>query len=257
MMDPIASLPNARYERKFVAESYGLAAALAIVRGHSALFREAYPPRFVNNVYLDTPAFQSYYQHTGGAPTRLKTRIRWYGALDGTADPVALELKIKSGEVGGKIARPLPPIRDPRRAGPELEAALAEADLPPMWIEFLRGRQAVLVNRYRRHYFLSGDGLFRLTVDSQIQFFSPGPPRHAPTPPIPIVIEIKYAPEHAPQAARITNSLPLRLGRCSKYVLGIRTIGFVAAGRPLRPAPAAPAEASAPAAEPAPAGAAR
>lgn len=249
-------LPNARYERKFVAGLYSLPSVLALVRGHPAVFRETYPPRFVNNLYLDSPTFESYREHVNGAPNRVKTRIRWYGALDGPIDSPAIERKIKRGEVGGKISYPLPPIDDPRSTIHGIEAALAEADLPDALVEFLRGRQAALLNRYGRHYFLSGDGLFRLTVDARIQFFSPGPARHAPTRAVPIVIELKFAPEHADAAQHITNILPFRLARCSKYVLGIQAVGLISAGRPFRFAPGAPPEPLTAVSEPAPAWAA-
>lgn len=261
-------LPNARYERKFVAQSYSLEAVLAIVRRHPAMFREIYPPRAVNNLYLDSPSFQSYHEHVNGAANRAKTRIRWYGALDGFIESPALERKIKHGEVGGKISYRLPPIHDPRSTMHDsslhtihdspLESALAEAGLPGALVEFLRGRQPSLVNRYGRHYFLSRDGLFRLTVDTHIQFFSPceTAPCRAPMRPVPIVIELKFAPEHADAAARVTNILPFRLARCSKYILGIQAIGFVSSGRPFRFAPSASPEPLALVPEPAPAGAA-
>lgn len=70
-------LPNPRYERKFTVQGLALSEILALVRRHPAAFREAYPPRMVNNVYFDTPGLNNYYDHVNGAPNRIKTRVRW------------------------------------------------------------------------------------------------------------------------------------------------------------------------------------
>jgi hypothetical protein len=39
-----------------------------------------------------------------------------------------------------------------------------------------------------------------------------------------IVIELKFGLAAADSAAHITNALPFRLARCSKYVLGITSL---------------------------------
>jgi hypothetical protein len=46
-------LPKLRYEKKFIAEGFTLPEVLARVKRHPAAFREVYPPRIVNNIYLD------------------------------------------------------------------------------------------------------------------------------------------------------------------------------------------------------------
>ena len=72
--------PNLRYERKFIADRLALAEVLALVKRHPAAFREAYPARNVNNLYLDSPDLRDYRDHVNGIAHRTKTRIRWYGA---------------------------------------------------------------------------------------------------------------------------------------------------------------------------------
>ena len=40
-----------------------------------------------------------------------------------------------------------------------------------------------------------------------------------------VILELKFAPRHAELAAdAVTNSLPFRLAKCSKYVLGIERL---------------------------------
>ena len=106
MMTPFP--PNLRYERKFLAGRLSLAEVLALVRRHPALFREAYPPRSVNNIYLDSPALRDYHDHIQGVACRSKTRIRWYGSCGVSVERPVLERKIKQGAVGGKLSHPLP-----------------------------------------------------------------------------------------------------------------------------------------------------
>jgi hypothetical protein len=85
---------------------------------------------------------------------------------------------------------------------------------------------STLVNCYQRHYFVSADGNYRLTVDWNLRFagfahLAAAGTLSAAGPSV--IIELKYAPCHADQAAdAVSNALPLRLARCSKYVLGIQ-----------------------------------
>ncbi len=220
---------NLRYERKFLAERMTPAEVLHIVRRHPAMFREPYPPRSVNNVYLDTPALGDYHDHVRGVANRAKLRIRWYGPSGVTLDEPVLEHKLKRGLVGGKVSHPLPLIRlaageplsvtDAVRNCPEAPATLRAA---------ARSRIPSLVNRYQRRYFVSADGHFRLTVDWDLQFadfrrFAAGGPFSAAD--FAVIIELKYSPACAGSAAAVVaNSLPFRLARCSKYVLGIERL---------------------------------
>ncbi|HOX00831.1 MAG TPA: VTC domain-containing protein [Candidatus Paceibacterota bacterium] len=222
-----APLPRPRCERKFIAQGLSLDETLALIRLHPALFRSAYPARQVNNVYLDSPALRDYLDHVHGAARRLKTRIRWYGIENGAIEIPVLERKLKSGHVSGKESHPLPPLPlDGALPTKTVDAALDGASLPSLLRAELRHLEPALVNRYERHYFLSADGRFRLTVDTRLLFFGVRPstgsivglPSGNGSP----VIELKFSPEHAATAAAIANALPFRMVRFSKYVLGIK-----------------------------------
>jgi hypothetical protein len=43
-------------------------------------------------------------------------------------------------------------------------------------------------------------------------------------PAAPVVVELKYGLAEAEFAAPLTNALPFRLARCSKYVLGVTSL---------------------------------
>ncbi len=218
--------PNPRYERKFVTDALTLHEVLALVRRHPAAFREVYSARWVNNLYLDSPDLRDYHDHVDGVAHRAKTRIRWYGAWSGRIDSPALERKLKRGLVSGKISHILPPLA--MNAGvsrSDLEAAFERANLPGLTRSALCHLLPSLPNRYQRHYFRSADGHFRLTVDSELQFAAARPTSGAGvsfcSPVALIVMELKFGLAEADAAAGVTNALPFRLARCSKYVLGI------------------------------------
>jgi hypothetical protein len=223
------ALPNLRYERKFVAEGFALAEVLARVRRHPGAFREIYPPRVVDNVYLDSPSRRDYHDHINGAANRVKTRVRWYGPQFQSAERPTLERKLKRGLVSGKAGHSLPNLAI---NGGSLRSLLTSnfkaAELPPELRLALQLMEPALLNRYRRHYLLCRDGKFRLTVDSELQFAgvrSGGRPTGFSGPASTVVIiELKFAPEFAEIAGLVTNALPFRLSRFSKYVAGIQTL---------------------------------
>lgn len=102
--------------------------------------------------------------------------------------------------------------------------ALSDAALPPFLTAALWHLEPAL-NRYRRYYFLSCDGKFRLTVDCCLEFAAV-PTAHRPaihlSPPAKsLILELKFAPDAAQNTDLITNALPFRVARFSKYVAGI------------------------------------
>ena len=224
-------LPQLRCERKFIGQRLSLAEVAALVRRHPALFREIYPPRTVNNIYLDSDVLRDYFDHVEGVANRVKTRIRWYGPLNGHIARPTLERKLKRGFVSGKAAHSLSAITlAGSLARPALDEALARSELPAALRMAVRHLRPALVNRYQRQYWLSACGRFRLTIDWNLQFSDPHASRlsanrvAAVSPGV--ILELKFDPQYMEGAAAISNALPLHLSRCSKYVLGIESLGL-------------------------------
>jgi hypothetical protein len=219
-------IPNARYERKFVPAVLSVDAVLHALRRHPALFRQAFPPRTVNNVYFDTPGFSDYRQHVSGSAERAKVRVRWYGELLGTVAPV-LERKLRCGLLGGKESYPLPTACLDASGGLRgLQLSLRGAELPGSLREHVDSRTPALVNRYDRRYFVSADGRFRLTIDAHLRVLGARPVAAtsllaALDSPGLVIVELKYAPEDADEASAVANRLPFLVNRFSKYVAGI------------------------------------
>ena len=217
-----------RYEVKYCARATDLHRLLHWVKHNRAGFGEPFPLRQVNNVYFDTYDHFAYTENISGASQRSKVRYRWYGEVD-APERGSLEVKRRRGGVGWKLSYPtgsVPlagvPWRHFRHA---LRAQLpAEARI---WLD--ANPQPVLINRYRRRYFLSGDGRVRLTVDWDQRVYDE---RHCATPnltrpanmPDTLVVELKFDRADRQLANRYAQGIPIRLSRNSKYVIGVQSI---------------------------------
>jgi hypothetical protein len=194
---------------------------------HPALFREAYPERPVNNLYFDTPTRRHYFDHVNGAACREKVRVRWYGAFHGRVERPRLEFKFRQGLLGGKTTHALPAFTV-NGGFPRAELAALWRDLPEAIRLRLSDAEPVLANRYRRRYFVSADGHFRVTLDWALETWDARATTRALRPARPdgpqLILELKYDAVHAPEAERIANAFPFRLTRCSKYVLGVECL---------------------------------
>jgi hypothetical protein len=159
----------------------------------------------------------------------VKFRIRWYGENPGEVDDPYLEVKLRHGQTGSKERMALPPFDPHPESLPiSLAAHGASADFLSRFKRLPNMLQPALLNRYHRRYWLSADGLFRLTLDARLFFQVP---RH---PGLNMagrfledstqVLEIKYAREQEPAASSITRHFPFRLGRISKYITGMQLL---------------------------------
>lgn len=206
-----------RYERKYRLSGLSKAWLEQMIRLHPAGFRTLYPERRVNNIYFDTADFSAYRLNVIGAPHRRKYRLRWYGDVAALQHPV-LEVKIKNAELGYKEHYPQP---DSQWSGlPHLLRhlpALREQALQP-----------VMVNRYRRNYWGSADGRFRITVDDSLQFaaYRPGCAPHFLLSDDALILELKYAAEDDADAQHIFAGLPFRQTKNSKYVTGVNLLYY-------------------------------
>lgn len=222
-----------RYERKFIVESMDAYAIRDIIRFHPAAFHPIYNPRFINNIYFDTPNFNFYYDNHFGKADRVKVRIRWYGNFKKAAHPY-LEIKKKSGLVGDKEAYRLKPFQildlfDTRKVMNHLQ----ECDLPSGLKTWLKDLEPKILNRYRRQYFLSGDKQFRMTFDEKIRYFAvegvKSSLKKCYSDYSGFVLELKYKVDEEHEAGEITRFLPFRIDKNSKYVNGVDCFNYMAA----------------------------
>lgn len=210
-----------RYERKFVPDSMSKAEVELLIRLHPAGFSEIYHERTINNLYLDTVDMSYYRLTSAGVSRRRKVRVRWYGDAEAEGGPATLEVKIKSGFVGWKESYPLEDFS--LGSGPgRVMHSFERSDLPEALMDDLHCLEPSLLNRYRRRYFRSADGRYRLTVDSDQSFALPY--RKADAALSDVVVEVKYDAEADKTAALVAGRFPFRLSRNSKYANGIELL---------------------------------
>jgi len=218
-----------RFERKYHITDLPTGEVEAWVRRNPLLFREPYPSRTINNIYLDTPGRRSLFENYDGIADRVKARIRWYGPAFGEVKRPVLEFKIKRGMVGTKASYPLQPFTlGPGFGFTDLRPILADPALPESVRVELAHVEPALINRYHRRYFISADREYRITIDSRLEFYRVH--RHdnqflsRVVLPGSSVMELKYSGAIADLDDRITNFFPFRVTRMSKYVTGLEGV---------------------------------
>jgi len=196
------------------------------VRCHPAMFRLAYPPRWVNNLYLDSAGLAAYQAALDGEAERCKTRVRWYHATFGLIERPQLEFKAKVGAVSRKRVYALAPwdLR-PGFCAAEVHALVRRSELTAEVLAQVAALEIALYNRYHRSYWETPDGRFRLTIDTQMSGSRVNRLhnrlRAAYAERGVAVLELKYDTQCDDEAHTIADALQFRLTRHSKYVEGL------------------------------------
>lgn len=218
-----------RYERKFLVDQLDTRQVMGLVKLHPSLFYEPYPPRYVNNLYLDTKDLENYFENVSGVAERRKARVRWYGELFQDIKKPALEFKIKDGFVGRKQIYPFASfVFDHNFNRGYFQGMLVQSEMPELVKEMVRPLDVVLCNRYHRRYFATKDQRFRLTIDEEMTFFqvkmTDNTFRHRFVDHNNIVVELKYAKPLDVIADRVAGFFPFIATKNSKYVTGIERV---------------------------------
>ena len=218
-----------RYERKFVVSAVSTVDVEFILKCHPALFSEIYQERWVRNIYYDTPDYDFYHSNINGDTNRVKARIRWYGEQFGAVEAPMLEFKIKKGLLGWKKHYKLIPfILDSRFDHQKYTNELRSSEKNDLLNQIgFTSLFPVLVNGYRRKYFLSADHKYRITIDSEQVFYSISTnnnffireSRNSSN----VITELKYDSSYDASAPDLSSLFPFRLGKNSKYVEGIQS----------------------------------
>lgn len=223
---------DVRLEIKFAAYDVHIYTILNWIALHSAAFRVPHPDRRINNVYFDTHGYAGYIQNLSGASSRVKVRYRWYGDSREPA-PGGLEVKCKRNYLGWKRRFHTPhlqvnPEHDWRTIRSLLIGQLSAEGRT--WLETYP--VPVLINRYSRKYFVSGDDKVRVTIDSGQavwdQRFKAMPNyRRRAALPATLVAEFKFDRKDRDLASELIQTMPIRVSRHSKYMNGVRAIAGV------------------------------
>ncbi len=194
------------------------------LRLHESGWRKTYPPRWVNSLYFDNDEDEALIANIDGIPYRQKLRLRWYDDYLHRIDEPHLELKIRRGRIGWKRSHIPLRLRFNLCIWTWDDLITRLHTCTPFLPILLRYPRPKLIVRYHRSYYLSGDGLVRLTIDGPIQAY----PQHGNMPNythvLPgdghITIEFKTPIEHREALATILGRFPFRPQRHSKYAMG-------------------------------------
>lgn len=223
-----------RYEIKRVTPMTTLPWVRSWIRLHGGGFREAYPARKINSVYLDSPFLRNFAQNRAGASDRNKLRFRWYGE-DFRRVKGTLEVKCRRNLLGWKIRAPIETEFDFERDPWSRIMGAIRREIPQDLVPALDlTSEPTLINRYWREYFVSFDGALRVTLDYDQSYYDQRG-THIPNLRLPVlrwgqmVIECKADARDSDRVRELIAELPLRVSRCSKYVHGVEAIlGFKA-----------------------------
>ncbi|MCF6169414.1 MAG: polyphosphate polymerase domain-containing protein [Bacteroidales bacterium] len=228
MFFPPFSEEKSRFERKFLVADMHYADIEQQVRVHPAAFSPIFHPRTINNIYFDSNEFDFFHDNVSGKGSRKKARIRWYNNLLGNIEKPVLEFKIREGMLGNKRSFPLKPFAlDTHLTTKKLQAVFYASGLPDWALEVLLQLKPALLNCYRRKYFLSFDNKFRLTLDDQLTYYSIAGNNNTFVENYKsedVIVELKYDKQNDDVAPAITNNLPFRLTKSSKYVNGVELL---------------------------------
>jgi hypothetical protein len=228
MVFPPFNEEASRYERKFLVSDMYFHDIEQQVRIHPAAFSSIFFPRYINNVYLDTNELDFFYDNVSGKGSRKKVRIRWYADQFGNIEKPVLEFKVREGMLGNKLSFRLKPFAFNGGFNYETLLQVIDASDLPTWArELLHQVKPALMNRYRRHYFMSFDTKFRLTLDNELSYFGIGNDNNTFLEKYTnddTIVELKYERVHDDEAPNVTNKLPFRLTKSSKYVNGVELL---------------------------------
>jgi len=225
MIFPAFNEDKSRYERKFLVTDMHYHQIMQQVKLHPSAFSEIFYPRYINNIYLDSNELDFYQDNVTGKGSRKKARIRWYGERTGYIEKPILEFKVREGMLGDKISYPLLPFAvDEHFCTENLKEVFSKSNLPFWAQEILTHLKPTLLNRYKRQYFSSFDKNFRLTLDEELSYYAIGSHNNYFMEAYfsdDIIVELKYNREFDDEAPTVTNHIPFRLTKSSKYVNGI------------------------------------
>lgn len=216
-------LKDYRYERKFLIERLSKFSVEQLIRNHSVFFKEIYKERYINNIYFDNQNLTNYYDNVNGKSYRKKYRIRWYGNLFGKPEQMILEVKIKKGLLGSKESYLLESFDiSSGNLNNSVKNCIENSDIPDKIKEEMNSLFPVLINRYKRKYFSDFSKRFRVTLDSETEYYSITEfYKEKSSDNNQLVVELKYQKEYNSDVGKISSEFPFRMTKNSKYVNGI------------------------------------
>lgn len=219
-----------RIEVKFITNISDLPLLKKWIKLNGYGFKRNYKDRFINNIYFDSQNFDSFNENIIGLDNRFKLRIRWYGKL-GLLNDGYFESKIKKNSVGYKIKEKLKKnINLKSLTNQNLKDSLSQLKNPYLKNLYQYRSIPILINRYKRSYFLSNCKKFRITVDTLNSIYKISKNNLSP-------LKYKFLPEmtilefktdyNNELSSKVLTDFPIRHYRNSKYINSFKFINQV------------------------------
>jgi len=220
---------EARLEIKYTAPETEYHRLFHWVKHHSHGFFVHYPDRIVNNIYFDSQDYSSFWETLSGFSSRTKVRYRWYGESFFPEEGI-LEFKNRKNQYTWKDSYKLSiGLLNPSTSWETFLKRLDGSLSHEARCRFQENPMPILINCYKRNYFINRDHTIRITLDTRLKIFDQ---RYSPSPnlnrkailPSPVILELKFREEKREQVSQIFKDMPVSMSRNSKYVFGVRGI---------------------------------
>ena len=224
---------NYRSEIKFVCYKQNYSLIKNWIRFHKFNFFKEYDDRNINNIYYDSFDFKAFNDNLVGLPSRLKVRYRWYGNLysNDKKNEGSLEFKFKKNIYGYKKIFKINDLTLNLNSNwKDIKNKILKKLTPEYKILFDRNSEKILINRYKREYFISRDKKLRVTLDRNIEIFNQRTALIKPNFKFKnftqdyLVIEFKFNKEDKFVLNDLDINIPIKASRNSKYINGVRSI---------------------------------
>ena len=159
-----------RFERKFVFKQTSAKNIEILIKLNKVGFYEIFYERYINNIYFDTINFDNYYDNIDGVSDRVKHRIRWYNNFFLNSKDAVFEIKRRKGLLVNKETL----LLDNFHLNENINISKylnQKCEVQKKELIHNHNLFPVLINRYKRRYFLSRDKKFRATIDSNIEAY--------------------------------------------------------------------------------------
>jgi len=224
---------NYRSEIKFVCYRNNYSLIKSWIKFHKYNFFKEYEDRNINNIYFDSLDYKAFDDNLIGLPSRLKVRYRWYGNLfsENKKNEGSLEFKFKKNIYGYKKIFKINDLTlNLSSTWREIKNKIQKSLTQEYKIIFDKNSEKILINRYKREYFISKNKKLRVTLDRNIQIFDQ---RFASLKPNYkfknftqdyLVIEFKFNKEDKMFLNDLDINITIKASRNSKYINGVRSI---------------------------------
>ena len=221
-----------RRETKYLLPHADVGKFRSLLKGNARRLIHNEPISTVRSIYFDDPLLSDCQANLDGISRRKKVRLRWYDSLT-PSNVLFFEIKWRNNRVTGKHRLEL----HSQRSLGELTYSQIYDELihilpPQHMVDLLKRSDPVVIVEYQREHFVSADGLLRVTLDYDLNFYDQTGKQSISTS-FPfrmsdfLVMEVKGPEESLQEVNELLYPFTPRMGPCSKYVHGCCQLGLV------------------------------